>query len=270
MINMIFSGLARFVFSFFWISAIFPCLDTQKDNSENQSNSILTNNINSVANEVIIKWYGQSCFLIVTSEGTQVLTDPVEFRGYHLPKGIEPDIVTVSHNHIDHNRVDVVGGNPEVLKGTTKNIQKVLAIDKRIKDVRIYTVPSYHDPGKHGMNAIFVIEFDGIRVVHLGDIGTTLSDSQIEAIGEADILMIPVGGQFTISGSNADKVINQLKVHSLVFPMHYKTEAFESLPYSAEDFLKGKENVKRISGNKFVLNLSNMPQKWEIVVLDYK
>ena len=69
------------------------------------------------------------------------------------------------------------------LKGTTTNIQKVISIDKKIKDVRIYTVPSYHDPGRHGMNAIFVFEFDGIRIVHLGDLGTTLSDSQIEAIG---------------------------------------------------------------------------------------
>ncbi len=200
---------------------------------------------------------------------TQILTDPIAFKGYHLPNGIVPDLVTVSHNHPDHNRLDVVDGNPMELKGTTTNIQKVISIDKKIKDVRIYTVPSYHDPGRHGMNAIFVFEFDGIRIVHLGDLGTTLSDSQIEAIGNVDILMIPVGGQFTISGATADSVINQLKVQSIVFPMHYKTEAFNSLPYSADDFLKEKEYVKRISGNKFTLTLSNMPRIREYVVMDY-
>ena len=221
-------------------------------------------------NKVIIRWFGQSCFQIITSKGTNILTDPVEFKGYHLPKGITPDIVTVSHNHVDHNSVDAVSGNPIILKGTTSDIQKVISIDKKIDDVRIYTVPSYHDPGKHGMNAIFVFEFDGIRVVHLGDIGTTLTESQIKAIGRVDVLMIPVGGQFTISLAGADRIIEQLKVRSIVFPMHYKTDAFKSLPYSADDFSKGKENVKKVSVNNYTLNLSNLPKKREYIVLDYK
>jgi len=264
------SRLAQFVVLFFWITAFHSCQGIQEDNCKNQLSLTSKKNINSAENEVVIKWFGQSCFLIITTEKTKILIDPVEFKGYHLPKGIEPDIVTISHNHPDHNRVDVVDGNPMVLKGTTSNIQKVISIDKKINDVRIYTVPSYHDPGRHGMNAIFVFEFDGIRIAHLGDLGTTLSDNQIEVIGEVDILMIPVGGQFTISGTNADSVINQLKVHSLVFPMHYRTEAFKSLPYSADDFLKGKENVIKISGNIFIQNLLNIPQKRENIVLDYK
>lgn len=221
-------------------------------------------------NEVIIKWFGHSCFQIITSKGTQIIIDPVNFKGYHFPKGITPDIVTVSHNHIDHNSVDVVSGNPEVLKGTTSNIQKVISIDKKINDVRIYTVPSYHDLGKHGKNAIFVFEFDGIRVVHLGDLGTTLTDTQIKAIGKVDILMIPVGGQFTISIANADKVIAQLNVQSLVFPMHYKTKAFDSLPNTVDDFLKGKKNVERVSGNNFSFSLPDLSSKRRFIVLDYE
>ncbi len=262
--------ITQFVALLFWITAFLSCQQVQRDNRINPLNLTSINNINSAEKEVVIQWFGQSCFLIVTSEMTKILTDPVEFKGYHLPKGIEPDIVTISHNHPDHNRVDVVDGNPIVLKGTTSNIQKVISIDEKINDVRIYTVPSHHDPGRHGMNAIFVFEFDGIRIVHLGDLGTTLSNSQIEAIGKVDILMIPVGGQFTISGATADSVINQLEVHSIVFPMHYKTEAFNSLPYSADDFLKGKEYVRKISGNKFILTLSNMSQIREYVELDYK
>ena len=259
-----------FVAFFFWITAMHSCQVKKGDNYKNQLNLTSENNFNLAEKEIVIKWFGQSCFLIVTSGNTQILTDPAEFKGYHLPKGIEPDIVTVSHNHPDHNQLAFVDGNPMVLNGTTSNIQKVISIDKKIKDVRIYTVPSYHDPGGHGMNAIFVFEFDGIRIVHLGDFGTTLSDNQIEAIGEVDILMIPVGGQFTISGATADSVINQLKVQSIVFPMHYKTEAFNSLPYSVEDFVQGKENVIKVSGNIFKQNLSNMPQKRENILLDYK
>jgi L-ascorbate metabolism protein UlaG (beta-lactamase superfamily) len=261
--------ITQFVAFFIWIIVFHGCQGVQGDNHKNQLHTNSISNLNLAEKEIVIKWFGQSCFLIVTSEKTQILTDPIEFKGYHLPNGIEPDLVTVSHNHPDHNRLDVVDGNPIKLIGTSANIQNVLSIDKKINDVRIYTVPSYHDPGRHGMNAIFVFEFDGIRIVHLGDLGMTLSDSQIEAIGNVDILMIPVGGQFTISGATADSVINQLKVKSIVFPMHYKTDAFNSLPYSAEEFLREKEYVKRISENKFILILAKMPRKREYFVMDY-
>ena len=223
-----------------------------------------------VPGEFSITYLGHSCFQIITSKGTQIITDPVNFKGYHFPKGITPDIVTVSHNHIDHNSVDAVSGNPEVLMGTTSNIQEVISIDKIINDVRIYTVPSYHDPGKHGRNAIFVFEIDGIRMVHLGDLGTILSDNQVKAIGKVDILMIPVGGQFTISIADADKVIEQLNVKNIVFPMHFKTKAFDSLPNTVDDFLEGKENVERISRNSLSFNLSDLPSKRKYIVLDYQ
>jgi len=228
------------------------------------------NNICAVEKEIIIKWFGQSCFLIITSEGTQILTDPVEFKGYHLPNNIEPDVVTVSHNHPDHNRIDMVKGIPIILEGTTLNIKDVISIDRKIKDVRIYTVSSYHSPGKRGMNAIFVFEIDGIKIVHIGDLGTTLNEDQIKSIGNVDILMIPVGGQHTISGEKADKVIQQLKVSRVVFPMHYKTEAFKSLPFSVDDFLEGKENVEKISGNIFTFDLSNQAEPMKYIILDYK
>ncbi|MBU1011808.1 MAG: MBL fold metallo-hydrolase [Bacteroidetes bacterium] len=223
-----------------------------------------------VSVEASITYFGHSCFQIITSNGTRIITDPVEFKAYHLPKGITADIVTVSHNHVDHNRVDAISGNPEVLKGTTSNIQEVIPIDKKINEVRIYTVPSYHNPGKHGMNAIFVFEFDGIKMVHLGDLGTTLSEEQIKAIGEVDIMLIPVGGKHTISKEEADRVVDQLKVRRAVLPMHFKTEAFADLPYSVDDYLRGKINVKRISGNRFVFNLEELPLKREYIILDYK
>lgn len=219
--------------------------------------------------EVSVRYIGHSCFLITTSKGVQILTDPVEFKGYHFPKGIKPDIVTISHNHIDHNRVDVVEGNPRIIYGCQSN-KKVEPIDVVVNKVRIFTVPSYHDPGKHGVNAIFVFDFDGIRVVHLGDLGMVLSDDQIRALGNVDFLMIPVGGQFTITVTEANKVVEQLKIRRAVFPMHYKTEAFTDLPYSVDVFLQNKHNVKRINGNEVKFNLKIKPLNTDIYVLDYK
>jgi L-ascorbate metabolism protein UlaG (beta-lactamase superfamily) len=224
----------------------------------------------SAEKEITIKWFGQSCLLITSSDGTRILTDPAEFMGYHLPKGITADIVTVSHNHMDHNRVDLVGGKPEVIMGLTPNSSEVIKVDRKIKNIRVYNVSSYHNPGKNGLNAIFVFEFDGIRITHLGDIGITLTDDQVKAIGKIDILMIPVGGKYTIAGADADKIIEQLNVKSIVFPMHYKTDAFPGLPYSETDFLQGKKNVKRISGNSFAIDLSKMPSTIEFIVMDYK
>ncbi len=252
-----------------WITTGFSCQHEGKKANENRVNSTVQENPGLDKKEVIIDYYGHSCFMITTPGGTKILTDPVEFKGYHMPEGIKPDIVTVSHNHPDHNRTDVVAGEPEIILGCKSETPEVAVVDKKVKEVRIYTVPSWHDPGKHGVNAIFVFEFEGISIVHLGDLGTTLSESQLEAIGEVDILMIPVGGQFTIAGSDADEVIRQLNVTSIVLPMHYKTEAF-SLPYSAEDFIKGKDHCKRISGSRLTLNLSNMPREREIVVMDYR
>lgn len=220
--------------------------------------------------EITITWFGHACFLVTTSSGTEILIDPVVFKGYRVPDGVTADVVTVSHEHPDHNSVDAVSGNPVVLRGCDKRNRSVTEINRTIEDVKIYTVPSYHDPGGHGMNAVFVFEFDDIRLVHLGDIGTILTDAQIDAIGRVDVLMIPVGGLHTIGIAKADSIVDQLAVTSVVLPMHYKTEAFDSLPYTADSYVEGKRNVKRIAAGVFTLDVSAMPVKREYVVLDYR
>ena len=261
--------LIKFFFLLIWMTNAFSCQNRENNINTNQIRLVGPEHIEPQNTEIIIQWFGHSCFMITTPGSTKILMDPVEFKGYHMPEGIKPDVVTVSHNHPDHNRTDVVNGEPEIIPGCSSDNREVIFTDRKIKEVRIYTVPSYHDPGRHGVNAIFVFEFNGKRIVHLGDLGTTLSESQIEAIGKVDILMIPVGGQFTISGEDADMVIEQLNVNSFVFPMHYKTEAF-SLPYSAEDFIRGKENYRRITGNKFSIDVSDMPEQREIILMDYQ
>jgi L-ascorbate metabolism protein UlaG (beta-lactamase superfamily) len=253
-----------------WVAAMAGCQTGEANVADHESDTIAQKPEASLQQkELKINYYGHACFMITTPEGTKVLLDPVEFKGYHLPEGIEPDIVTVSHNHPDHNRTDVVAGEPTILLGCSRNHRAVNRIDTTIHEIRIHTVPSDHDPGGHGVNAIFVFEFEGLRIAHLGDLGKVMEPNQMETIAEVDILMIPVGGQFTIAGADAEKVIDQLKVKSYVIPMHYKTDAF-SLPYSAEDFIQGKENVRRISGNEFIVDLSKLPQEREIVVMEYK
>ena len=225
------------------------------------------------AKEVTFRWFGQGCFLIETSQNTQIITDPMKMGSYKIPEDIEPDIVTVSHEHSDHNKVDVVSGQPEVLRGLISGGSDFASIDQKIKDVRIYTVPSYHDKTKgsqRGKNAIFVFEFDGIKVAHLGDLGDSLSPSSVQKIGAVDVVMIPVGGTYTIFGKEADQVIDQLNPKLIVFPMHFKTDSASFLPYTGEDYTKDKQNVIKVDGNTFKLDLNKTGDNLTYVVLNYK
>lgn len=225
------------------------------------------------AQEVTFKWLGQGCFLIETSQGTRIITDPMKMGAYEIPGEIEPDIVTVSHEHFDHNQVDAVSGSPSVLRGLTSGGKDFAAVDQKIKDVRVFTVSSFHDDSQgseRGKNAIFVFEFDGLKAVHLGDLGHELTAEQVEKIGAIDIVMIPVGGTYTIFGETADNVVSQLGPKMIVFPMHFKTDAASFLPYTGDDFTKGKPNVKKIEGNTFVLDVSNPPGNPAYIVLNYK
>jgi L-ascorbate metabolism protein UlaG (beta-lactamase superfamily) len=225
------------------------------------------------AQKVTFKWFGQGCFLIITSQGTQIITDPVAMGEYKIPKDVEPDIVTVSHEHSDHNQVNTVSGKPTVLRGLSSGGKDFASVDEKIRDVKIYSVPSFHDSNQgqqRGKNAIFVFQFDGLKVAHLGDLGHELTTEQVEKIGAVDVVMIPVGGTYTIFGETADKVISQLNPKMIVFPMHFKTGAASFLPYTGDDFAKNKLNVKKIEGNTFVLDVSNPPGNPAYIVLNYK
>lgn len=223
--------------------------------------------------EVTFKWFGQGCFLIETSQNTQIITDPMKMGSYLIPEEIKPDIVTVSHEHFDHNQVDAVSGNPQVLRGLTSGGADYADINQKIKDVRVYTVSSYHDKSQgsqRGKNAIFVFEFDGIRVAHLGDLGDSLSPANVQEIGAVDVVMIPVGGTYTIFGKEADRVISQLDPRLIVFPMHFKTDSASFLPYSGDDYAEGKQNVKKVGGNTYVLDLDKTGNNLTYVVLNYR
>ncbi len=221
--------------------------------------------------------YGHACFLITTSHGTRIMIDPPKLEGYPIADDVKPDLVTVSHRHIDHDNFSAVAGKPLVLIGVNGPMEngrglehKFIPIDTQVKDVRMYDIVSNHfNPKKSPvLNSIFVYEFAGIRVVHLGDLGLTLTAEQLQKIGAVDILMIPVGGIYTIEPAQQDSVIAQLKPKMIVFPMHYKTAVADFLAHTAEDFLKGKQNVQRIAGNTFTIDPKKPPKEMLYVVLN--
>ena len=167
---------------------------------------------------MIITWQGHSCFKIqdkVGSDGITVATDPFDKElGLKVPN-FEADIVTVSHQHYDHNNVSALRGDPFVIDS---------AGEYDFKGVLVEGIASYHDEKKgadRGDNVIYRIEVDGISITHLGDLGQALDNSQLERLAGTDILLIPVGGRYTLDAKQAVEVISQIEPR-IVIPMHYK------------------------------------------------
>ncbi|EYE89801.1 beta-lactamase [Fervidicella metallireducens AeB] len=211
-----------------------------------------------------IKWLGHSCFKIKSDKGIRIVTDPFDDNvGYKLPV-VECDIVTTSHGHYDHNFIDCVKGNFEVIK-------KVGIFN--VKDISITGIHTYHDEmggTKRGDNIVYVMEVDGIRVCHLGDLGHVLTQSQINMIGKVDVLLIPVGGVYTINSEEAVEVVNQLKP-SIVIPMHYKTPALKFNLDSVEGFLEKVHNVNSVNSQVMEIKKEDLNTgETKVYVLKYE
>jgi L-ascorbate metabolism protein UlaG (beta-lactamase superfamily) len=194
------------------------------------------------------------------------------------------DLVLMSHLHSDHTQTDQIVNfkdlKPEqivkALKGDGSGRTEWSRIEGRtFKDVKFSTVGTYHDSVggmNRGRNGIFVIEVDGLRIVHLGDLGHLLTDKQLRAIGDVDILMIPIGGVYTINGLDAAKVVEQLKPKRYILPMHYGTAVYGDL-LDAKVFLKEIEEMKNatikpFTGNELKINTeAKVPEKPEVSVL---
>jgi L-ascorbate metabolism protein UlaG (beta-lactamase superfamily) len=231
----------------------------------------LVGNSSFAGNVVLIRWFGHACFTLESSKGTKVLIDPFNDIGYTFPTVI-PDIVTMSHEHFDHNNTDTIQGSPEILRGLKNDGNDWNNINKKIGDFSIFNVPVYHDEtqgGKRGKNAVFIYDVDGLRFVHVGDLGHVLLDDQIKKIGKVDVLLVPVGGVYTIDGQGASKVVEQLNP-KIVIPMHYKTPSLTFDLDTVDTFIKGKGNVKKVEGNVLGVDKEHMPAKQEIVVLDFE
>jgi len=222
-----------------------------------------------------LTWYGQSCFLLETAAGTRIVMDPIpKGIGYDVPQGFKADVVTISHEHYDHNNVAFVTGKPRVIRGLTADKKGWTRVDEKLKDVSIRTVGVYHDAergAQRGLDTVFIFEVGGVRIAHLGDLGHVLNDDQLAAIGAVDVLLVPVGGKFTIDALKATRVVEQLRPRIMVIPMHYKTDAStikELEPLAL--FLDGKSNVRRETARAIALSPMKPRPAAEIVVLPYK
>ncbi len=209
---------------------------------------------------MIINWYGQSCFKIVTNALT-IVTDPFAKNIGLRPPAFAADIVCVSHQHEDHNNVSAIGGEPFVVDGPG---------EYEIKGISILGIESFHDQKQgqeRGLNTIYLIESEEIRLCHLGDFGQDrFSDEQVEALGEVDILFIPVGGKTTVDASAAATLVNQLEP-KLVVPMHYKLPDLKIELDPADKFLKELGAPSKESVDKITIKKKLLPESTEVVVM---
>ena len=210
-----------------------------------------------------IKWLGHASFLITSDNGVKIITDPYEpIMGMNYePINESADIVTVSHGHGDHNNVAAVQGNPQV-------IDKSMPVE--VKGIKFNGIDTFHDASggnERGANVIYCFEVDGIKVCHLGDLGHMLSDDQVSAIGKVDILMAPVGGNFTIDAGTADMVIQKLKP-AVMIPMHFCNDRCPDFPVAGvESFTDGKTNVTVLDTSEIEYKAGELPGSTSIVVM---
>lgn len=206
-----------------------------------------------------IYWGGQACFKI-KGRSTSLLIDPFDpaQTGLKLPKDFQSDIVLITHDHPDHNFTSGVSGDPVVISGPG---------EYEIKGVAIEGVSVFHDKskgGERGKNTAYHINFEGLSIVHLGDLGHVLEQEQLEEIGLCDILMIPVGGVYTIDAKDAIEVVSQLEP-KIVLPMHYK---LPGLKYELEDvdpFLREMGVTQTMP--KLSITKEKLPQELQVIVL---
>jgi L-ascorbate metabolism protein UlaG (beta-lactamase superfamily) len=209
-----------------------------------------------------IKWLGHSSFLFISRNNIKIITDPYTSGGplMYSPIDESADIVTISHNHSDHNNPSIIKGNPIILKE---------AGAKMIKDIKIKAIPVFHDESsgsKRGNNLIFCFQIDNMNLCHLGDLGHSLNSLQLSAIGAVDILFIPVGGYYTFSPVEASLISSSLNP-KLIFPMHYKTSK-TSYPISGvEEFIRNKPDVRKLNFSQIDIYDDKIPSKPEIIIL---
>lgn len=212
-----------------------------------------------------ITYLGHSSFKL-RGKSVVVVTDPfAENIGIKFPRHVAADIVTISHNHDDHNNLKAVEGNPFVVKGPG---------EYEVKGVAIVGISVFHDDQKgalRGKNTIYRIEIDGISIVHLGDLGHALSSDQVDDLDGVDILLIPVGSFYTIDAGVAAEVVSLVEP-SIVIPMHYNRPGLDQKTFASLDpvsvFLKemGKEGITAVP--KLSISKDKLPEELQVVVIE--
>jgi L-ascorbate metabolism protein UlaG (beta-lactamase superfamily) len=212
-----------------------------------------------------LSWLGHSCFRLKGKEATLITDPPSPSTGYSLGR-VNADIVTISHDHTGHNYVEGVAGEPRVVSGPG---------EYEIEQVLITGVQTYHDleHGKvRGRNTAYLITMDDIHICHLGDLGDRLDEKALEALSNADVLLVPVGGRYTLDAARAAEVIAQLEPRVIV-PMHYQTPTYKAAgePLDpVEKFLQemGVEAAEPVA--KLAITPTSLPAEPQVVLLSYR
>jgi len=209
-----------------------------------------------------ITWLGHASFIIEDSKGRKLLTDPFDKTvGYETYKGTA-DVVTISHEHFDHNYTKDIQGNFELVN----KVGFFYACDIPVKGI-----PSYHDKSKgakRGDNIIYTFKMDDYVICHLGDLGHALTKEDIEAIGKVNILLIPVGGNFTLDGKEAAEVAKAID-SNIVIPMHYKTPELSFPLDGVENFIMYMKNGDKIENNSLEIT-AELTEHNIVKILNYK
>lgn len=214
-----------------------------------------------------IRWLGHAAFLIESEKGTRIITDPYESGGYggavgYGPIDQEADVVVVSHGHSDHSFVEGVPGSPEIVKGPGRH---------QAAGIEFNGVACFHDDSngrERGKDTMFVFEVDGITVCHTGDLGHQPTDEQLKSLGRVDVLLVPVGGMYTIDAAEATRLAQRLSA-KVVIPMHFQTDKCTFPIATVDDFLKDKQAVRRDGSSEVTLARDSLPGQTEIIVLEH-
>jgi L-ascorbate metabolism protein UlaG (beta-lactamase superfamily) len=211
-----------------------------------------------------ISWLGHSCFQL-RGKNVTLITDPFSPQQTSSQEDTPPlgkvsaSIITVSHNHPGHNNITGVGGSPRIVRGPG---------EYEISDVLITGVASYHDNKRgreYGRNTIYIIHMDNLVICHLGDLGHLPQEEQMEAVADADVLLIPIAGEHTINATQAAEIISQIEPR-IVIPMHYHPTINEELN-PLDKFCREMGIETMNTQPKLTVTHANLPTEMQVVVL---
>lgn len=214
---------------------------------------------------MLIDWLGHSCFKVTLKNGTRILLDPYDDHYGYTPQDVEADIVTISHNHNDHNDTSHVTGDYTVVREAGVHTFGELTIEG---------LKTWHDKeqgAKRGENICYMLSVRGIRVCHMGDIGCIPGDDVLEKIKGSEILMVPVGGNYTIDANEALEICEIVKPN-IIIPMHFQTPASNLDIAPLSDFLEaaGREyDVSHLGKCYIKIDKATLKKRTRIIVMEY-
>ncbi len=214
---------------------------------------------------MIIDWLGHSCFKVTLKSGTRILFDPYDSTVGYEQKETEVDFVVISHAHFDHNDLSFVTGDYKIID--TAGVHE-------FGEITLEGIKTWHDHSKgahRGQNLVFLLRVKGISLCHMGDIGSIPNEDVIEKLKGVDILLIPVGGHFTIDAKEALTICEKISPN-VIIPMHFKT-AVSSLDIAPlHDFLEAADGEYDVSypGKCYLeIDKASLKKRTRIVVMEY-